>query len=223
MIQRKDGQGHTSAFKRPGCPVAGQLVSGRVRQPRVVRGAPRHSEESLSGNGTDQEDPPISQDQTWQTHSGASEPNGQDHQAHLNTLPRKLSISQGNLQPTRLHIQKQIIINGFLQLSRRHCPSAFFSFLIESKVRDIAATAFRMTSGGEEGLVMDHGRPRSVFKLCRQEAGKQKQVGNAVISATTCGMRPQALQMGSSFQGARRRLGEGRGLDSRPQDSETAK
>lgn len=33
----------------------------------------------------------------------------------------------------------------------------------------------------------------------------------------------RALQMGSSFQGARRRLGEGRGLDSRPQDRETAK
>ena len=93
MTQRKDGQGHTSAFERPGCPVAGQRASGRVRQPRGVRGAPRRSEESLSGNGTDQEDPLISQDQAWQTHSGALEPQGQDHQAHLNTLPRKLSIA----------------------------------------------------------------------------------------------------------------------------------
>lgn len=148
MIQRKDGQGHSSAFKRPSCPVAGQLVSGRVRQPRAVRGAPRRPEESLSGNGTDQEDPLISQDQAWQTHSGASEPLSQDHQAHLNTFPRKLSISRANLQPTRLHIQKQVTINGFLQLSHQHCPSVFFSFLIESKVKDTGANAFRMTSGG---------------------------------------------------------------------------
>ena len=58
--------GHTTAFERADCPVAGQLASGRVRQPRVVRGVPRRSEESLSRNGTDQEDPLISQDQASQ-------------------------------------------------------------------------------------------------------------------------------------------------------------
>lgn len=63
-------------FKRADCPVAGRLASGRVRQPRVVSGAPCRSEESLSRNGTDQEDPLISQDQASQAHSSASEPNG---------------------------------------------------------------------------------------------------------------------------------------------------
>lgn len=108
-------------------------------------------------------------------------------------LPRKLSIGRGNLQPTRLHFQKQVIIIGFLQLSHQHCPSAFFSFLVKSKVRDTGATAFRMK---EEGLVMDHGCPHSVFKLCRQEAREQKQVGKAVISATTCGLRPGPYRWG---------------------------
>ena len=57
MTQRKDGQGRTSAFKRPGCPVAGQQASGRVCQPRGVWGAPRRSEESLSGNAQTRKTP----------------------------------------------------------------------------------------------------------------------------------------------------------------------
>lgn len=72
-----------------------------------------------------------------------------------------------------------------------------------------------MTSGGEEGPVKDHGRPRSVYKLCLQQAGKQKRVGNAVISATTFGTAaPGGPTDGVFLQGSQTEAGrwEGAGL-----------
>lgn len=71
--------------------------------------------------------------------------------------------------------------------------------------------------------MMDHRRPRPVYKLCLQQAGKQKRVGNAVISATAFGTAaPGGPTDGVFLQGSQKEAGRWEGAGLQAQDSETA-
>lgn len=166
------------------------------------------------GTAQTREDPLISQDQASQTRSSTSEPTGRDDQAHLNTLPRKLPICGGNPQPTRLHIQEQIIINGVLQLSRRRPAFSLFTLKARSETRVPLPSDDKRRQGGTAGT---HARVQTP-----PPTGRETKAGGTRSSQPppAAHQHPGALQMRSSFKGARRRLGDGRGPDSRPQDSE---
>ena len=85
-------------LKGPGCPAAGQLTSGRIRGPRLVRRAscpssPRSlgiikQELHRPGRLSYQPGPLICKHT-----SSSQEPNGPDDQAHLNTLRRNSPVS----------------------------------------------------------------------------------------------------------------------------------
>lgn len=177
------------------------------------QGAPRHSEESLSGNGTDQERPPYQPGPgiaNTQQQLGANWARSSSFKYVAPETPYLWGKSTAN---ERLHIQKQIIINGILSSAGGDYAFSLFTLKARSETQVPLPSDDERRRGGLRA-------PMLVFK--RLPTGESKSRWDPVISATTCGTSAPGGPTDAGFlQGeARRRLGDGRGPDSKLQDSE---